>query len=123
MPKLFIATGCILAMLGVMLGAFAAHGLKSTLTPALLHTFQTGVTYQFIHAISLILVGLIMLHIKSNGMVFAGACFIVGVACFSGSLYALSLGGPAWLGPITPLGGLCFIVGWATAAVSVIKSM
>lgn len=121
MAKILIIVGCLFAMLGVALGAFAAHGLKSHLSPSSLSVFQTGVYYQFLHALALLLVALAGVHFSLRGFYFAGGFFIAGIVLFCGSLYALSLGGPGWLGPITPLGGASFIVGWAIAAITAFK--
>ncbi len=104
-----------------MLGALAAHGLKSRLDDASLSAFHTGATYQFFHSIALCLLALWLRQLgrdvaASDAAAIAGAAFLVGIVFFSGSLYALALGGPRWLGPVTPVGGLAFIVGWASLA-------
>ena len=122
--RLWIKLGGILGGLSVMLGAFGAHSLKERLTEKSLATFQTGVQYQFMHSIALILVGLLMLSLgeESNKRLNrSGWFFAVGILLFSGSLYSLALGGPRWLGPITPLGGLCFMIGWVLLAFSLPK--
>lgn len=102
--------------IAVMLGAFAAHGLKSQLAPYLLSVFETGVLYQFIHTFAIVACAILLqlkLDVKSQKYFFIAAiCFIIGILCFSGSLYALALTGIKWFGPITPLGGLLFIIGW-----------
>jgi len=122
--RLWIKLGGILGGLSVMLGAFGAHSLKERLTEKSLATFQTGVQYQFMHSIALILVGLLMLSLgeESNKRLNrSGWFFAVGILLFSGSLYSLALGGPRWLGPVTPLGGLCFMIGWVLLAFSLPK--
>jgi uncharacterized membrane protein YgdD (TMEM256/DUF423 family) len=106
-----IPTGCVLALLAVAAGAFGAHGLKATLTPSRLETFEIAVRYQMYHAIAIVLAGLLEAPV-------AGCCFIVGVAIFSGSLYLLVLTDQRWLGAITPVGGIFFLVGWAVLALS-----
>ena len=102
--------------IAVMLGAFAAHGLKAQLSPYLIGVFETGVLYQFIHTLAILACGIMLqlkLGAKSQKYFFIAAiCFIIGILCFSGSLYALALTGIKWFGPITPLGGLLFIIGW-----------
>jgi uncharacterized membrane protein YgdD (TMEM256/DUF423 family) len=121
---LWIKLGAIFGGLSVMLGAFGAHSLKERLTEKSLATFQTGVQYQFMHSIALILVGLLMLSLgeESNRRLNrSGWFFAVGILLFSGSLYSLALGGPRWLGPVTPLGGLCFMIGWVLLAFSLPK--
>jgi len=122
--RLWIKLGGILGGLSVMLGAFGAHSLKERLTEKSLATFQTGVQYQFMHSIALILVGLLMLSLgeESNKRLNrSGWFFAIGILLFSGSLYSLALGGPRWLGPVTPLGGLSFMIGWVLLAFSLPK--
>ncbi|NAW69391.1 DUF423 domain-containing protein [Vibrio sp. V27_P1S3P104] len=100
----------------VALGAFAAHALKAQLSTHLLSVFQTGVNYQFIHGAALLMCGVLLqlpLHDKARKHFSRAAiCFIIGILCFSGSLYALALTGAKWFGPITPLGGVLFLFGW-----------
>ena len=119
--RLWIKLGGILGGLSVMLGAFGAHSLKERLTEKSLATFQTGVQYQFMHSIALILVGLLSLHFADEykkKIERPGWFFLAGIILFSGSLYSLALGGPRWLGPVTPLGGLCYMIGWVLLAFS-----
>lgn len=99
--------------LGVILGAFAAHGLRGSIEPRLMETFQTAVQYQLIHALALLLVSLTMGWLgQSLSFEISVYAFMAGIVLFSGSLYGLVLTEMRWLGPVTPLGGLCFIVGW-----------
>ena len=119
--RLFLTLGAGSAGISVVLGAFAAHGLKARLEAASLSAFQTGVTYQFFHSLALCVLALWLRQLgrdvsMSDAAAVAGTAFIVGIVLFSGSLYSLSLGGPRWLGPITPLGGVAFIVGWVSFA-------
>lgn len=99
--------------LGVLLGAFGAHGLKDVVTdPHLLEVWETGARYHLIHALALCAVAA---HPRRpNG---AGIAFVAGMVLFSGSLYVMTLTGMRWLGAVTPLGGLSFIVGWVILAV------
>jgi len=98
----------------VALGAFGAHGLRGRIEERLLDTFQTAVQYQMIHALALLLVAVLMLQAgRSLTLDIAAGAFVVGILLFSGSLYGLVLTDMRWLGPVTPLGGLCFIAGWA----------
>lgn len=122
MIKIFLAGGAAFAMLSVVLGAFAAHGLKSKLSEQMLAVFQTGVQYQFYHGLALLIVGVLLKHINSNLLHYAGGLFFAGIVFFSGSLYALTLTGQKWFGPITPIGGVCFIVGWVLVIIAVLKS-
>ncbi len=104
------AIGAGLMFLTVALGAFGAHGLKTRLAPEMLAIFETGVRYQAYHALGLLALAAL------KGPDRAGWCFLVGIVLFSGSLYALALTGVRWLGAITPIGGVLFLVGWALFA-------
>jgi uncharacterized membrane protein YgdD (TMEM256/DUF423 family) len=100
----------------VALGAFAAHGLKARLAPDLLAVFETGVRYQMYHALALLAAAWASSKWPGGAVTAAGWLFVAGIVLFSGSLYALALGAPRWLGPITPVGGLAFLAGWACLA-------
>jgi uncharacterized membrane protein YgdD (TMEM256/DUF423 family) len=129
MSKLFLTSGSLLAALAVVLGAFGAHALKEKLTPESLQIFETGVRYQMYHSFALIFVFLLSSKINSPALNYSGYFFIAGIVLFSGSVYLLAcrelLGIEGWknvLGPITPLGGLCFIIGWVCMIVASVKS-
>jgi uncharacterized membrane protein YgdD (TMEM256/DUF423 family) len=111
--KTFLIFASINGALAVMLGAFGAHALKSMLGPQALQTWHTAVQYHFVHVLALLAVAIIlkMGRVSVAGKI-AGLAFMLGIVLFSGSLYWLALDGPKILGPITPLGGLSFIVGW-----------
>ena len=110
--NLIIALGAFNAFLAVGAGAFAAHGLKDFLSVEYLNTFKTAADYQLIHGIGLILVGLINKQ-NTNRCNIASAIFMfAGILLFSGSLYALTLTGTKWLGMVTPVGGICFLMAW-----------
>lgn len=114
----------ILGALSVGVGAFGAHGLEATLTAnGRLETFETAVKYQFYHTLALLLIGILMLNLQSNYFGYASICFILGIAIFSGSLYTLSLTNMKWLGAITPIGGLAFILGWIFTVLGVSKTL
>jgi uncharacterized membrane protein YgdD (TMEM256/DUF423 family) len=99
---------------GVVLGAFGAHALRATLAArGAAGTWETAVHYHLFHAVALLAVGLARPAAAAPWLRRAGIAWSAGIVLFSGSLYLLALGGPAWLGPVTPLGGLGFIVGWA----------
>jgi len=99
--------------LGVVLGAFGAHALRGSIEPRLMETFQTAVQYQLIHALALLMVSLTMGWLgQSLSFEISAYAFMAGIILFSGSLYGLVLTEMGWLGPVTPLGGLCLIVGW-----------
>lgn len=113
MARLFLLLAAFAGFTGVALGAFAAHDLRSRLSAEYLAVFHTGVQYQLVHALALLGVGLLALHVPSRTLGIAGGAFAVGVLLFSGSLYALTLSGIGRLGMITPIGGVAFLVGWA----------
>ncbi|WP_339488768.1 DUF423 domain-containing protein [Pseudomonas sp. EL_65y_Pfl2_R95] len=112
MARLWLILSAVAGFTGVGLGAFAAHGLKKTLSSDYLAVFQTGTHYQLIHALALFGVGLLALYAPGRWVTLAGVFFCAGIALFSGSLYALSLSGIGKLGIITPFGGLAFLLGW-----------
>ena len=116
MDRLFFSLGSVSALIGVALGAFAAHGLKARLAPELVATFETGVRYQLTHALALLAVAWALGRWSGTAALAAGWLFVAGTVLFCGSLYVLALGGPRWLGPVTPLGGLAFLAGWACLA-------
>jgi uncharacterized membrane protein YgdD (TMEM256/DUF423 family) len=101
-----------------LLGAFGAHGLKSMIDAAQIATFETGVRYQFYHALALLLVGILADKHPTKMMQWVGWLFTAGIVFFSGSIYLLStrtilgIENTAILGPITPLGGTLFLAGW-----------
>ncbi len=109
-----LLVGAISGGLAVVFGAFGAHALADRLTPEQSQWWDTGVRYQAWHALALLAVGLLArqgVPTRSSGLAFA-----LGTLAFSGTLYAMALGGPRWLGAITPLGGLLLIAGWAMLA-------
>jgi len=118
MSKNFLRIAFIFAFLGVTFGAFAAHGLKSVLSEYQIGIFQTGVRYQFYHAFAIMIAYLLSNHLPTKLSKWAAICFTIGILLFSGSLYGLAchhlLGTEikAILGPLTPIGGVFFIVGW-----------
>lgn len=108
-----VVTGSIFAGLGVAAGAFGAHMLKSVLDPPMLAVYDTATRYQMYHAFGILLAGLAVLVCEDPRFAVAGWFFAVGIVLFSGSLYAVALLGIRWLGAITPLGGVAFMVGWS----------
>jgi uncharacterized membrane protein YgdD (TMEM256/DUF423 family) len=116
MERTFVALGAILAGLAVAAGAFGAHALRSRLAPEDLAIFETGVRYQMYHALALFAVAWALTRWWGTGVATAGWLFVAGTVLFSGSLYVLVLTGTRWLGAVTPLGGLCFLVGWIVLA-------
>lgn len=112
MLRSFLMLAAFFGFTGVALGAFAAHGLKSRLTPEYLTIFHTGVTYQLVHTLALLGVALLATQIPGRLITWAGASFALGIVLFSGSLYLLTMTGISKLGIVTPFGGLAFLVGW-----------
>jgi uncharacterized membrane protein YgdD (TMEM256/DUF423 family) len=119
--RIFFGLGCTLGALAVALGAFAAHGLRSALSAADLATFETGVRYQMYHALALLAVAWAVDRWGGTTATFAGWAFVAGIVLFSGSLYLLVLTGPRWLGAVTPIGGVAFLLGWALLAWTAIR--
>ena len=119
MARLWFITGCLIAGLGVAAGAFGAHALKQRLSAEFLQVFETGVRYQMYHAFGLLVVAVAMDRWPSNAIQIAGWLFLAGIVLFSGSLYVLCLSGIRALGAITPIGGLCFLAGWAFLAFAI----
>ncbi|MEH2292632.1 DUF423 domain-containing protein [Nostoc sp.] len=125
MTQIFLSVAAILGGLSVAAGAFATHALREKIserclrraTPTL-EIFETGARYQMYHALALFLVALLISRTEfpQPTLVASGWLFIIGIAIFSGSLYALSLTGIKFLGAITPLGGTVLIAGWGALA-------
>jgi len=127
MRRSFLVAGIGLAGLAVALGAFGAHGLKNLVDEGSVEVFKTGVRYQFYHALALMLTAILSQKFSSREINWAGNSFIAGIILFSGSLYtitcfkAIPADVPKFVGPITPLGGLLFIVGWIFLLIAVLK--
>jgi uncharacterized membrane protein YgdD (TMEM256/DUF423 family) len=116
MERFFFAVGSLLAFLAVALGAFAAHALKARLSADMLAIFEVGVRYHMYHALALLAVAWASSRWPDSNAHLAGWAFLIGIVIFSGSLYILSVTGMRWLGAITPIGGLAFLVGWLILA-------
>lgn len=116
MERFFFAAGSLLALLAVALGAFAAHALKLRLSQDMLNIFETAVRYQMYHALGLLAVAWATSRWPESSAPLAGWSFLFGIIVFSGSLYLLALTGARWLGAITPVGGVAFLIGWAILA-------
>ena len=113
-------TACLVMMVGVGLGAFGAHALRSRIDGEKLKTYQTGTQYHLIHGLAIFVAGMVAGQSALPSLAAAaGWLFLAGVVLFSGSLYGLATGRIGGrLGVLTPLGGLCFIVGWGLLATS-----
>lgn len=117
--KLFVLIGSLSAFSGVALGAFGAHGLKSRVEPDMLKVWETAVLYHLIHALALVLVGVLCSVMPETGTLrSSGWAILAGTILFSGSLYILVLTGVKPLGIITPIGGVAFLAGWLLLVVA-----
>ena len=119
MKSWLLAAGAINAALAVAAGAFGPHGLRDRLETPMLDVFETGARYHLIHALGMVLCAVIAAS-GNSGARTAGWILLAGIVLFSGSLYVLALA-KAPVGPITPLGGLAFLVGWIWLAVSALR--
>jgi uncharacterized membrane protein YgdD (TMEM256/DUF423 family) len=120
MAQIFVSIAAVLGGLSVAAGAFASHALREKISERSLEIFDTGARYQMYHALALLLVAVLISRTESPqpALVASGWLFIVGIAIFSGSLYALSLTGVKILGAITPIGGAAFLAGWGALAIA-----
>jgi uncharacterized membrane protein YgdD (TMEM256/DUF423 family) len=122
MARVLLIVGSLNAFLAVALGAFGAHALRGTISDAMLEVYKTGVQYQMAHALGLILIALLSERMADVRLArLSGVLLTVGIVLFSGSLYALALTGTRIFGAITPLGGLCFLAGWALLVVAALR--
>jgi uncharacterized membrane protein YgdD (TMEM256/DUF423 family) len=120
--KLFILLGSLNAFIAVALGAFGAHGLEGKISERMLEVWKTGVTYHMFHALGLLVIAMLIGKFPNvASFTWAGWMMLIGIILFSGSLYALSTTGIKFFGPITPLGGLAFLIAWIFVAVGAIK--
>ena len=113
LAQITVTFAALSGAISVALGAFGAHALRESLEPRSLETFQTGVSYQMTHSLALLLVAVLVNQWgRSIALDVSVYAFMAGILLFSGSLYGLALTDLKWLGPVTPIGGVCFIVGW-----------
>ena len=124
MQRTFLAIAALFGLVAVAAGAFGAHALEARLAPDRLAIFETAARYQMYHALALVGVAWASTALpgSENLTTAAGWAFVVGMLIFCGSLYLLALGGPRWLGAITPIGGLAFLTGWALLGVAALRS-
>jgi len=120
-------TASILGVLAVILGAFGAHGLRPLISEDSLESYRTAVSYQFYHVFAMLAAGILFHITHDKKFRYASNAFLAGIILFSGSIYLLStrtatgLDGISFLGPVTPLGGLFFILGWILMAIGSFK--
>lgn len=124
MEKIILSIAAISGALAVGLGAFGAHALKAKFEASdRISTYQTAVQYHFYHTFALLAIGILLYEIQSSLLNYSAYMMIAGIFLFSGSLYALCFSGVRWLGAITPVGGLFFILGWLFLLIGVLKNM
>jgi uncharacterized membrane protein YgdD (TMEM256/DUF423 family) len=131
--KYYISIAAFLGALTVALGAFGAHALKAVVSPAALVTYETAVRYQMYHVVALLFTGILLQKASTPKqqklLSRAGLFFIDGIVLFSGSLYFivakpfLGIEGLPWVGIITPMGGLLWMVAWVFLALSQLKGV
>ncbi len=112
MTRRFFILGTVFGFIGIAAGAFGAHLLRDNLDVELMNVFETAVRYQMYHVFALLLIAFARRRYDHRALFWSGWSFTVGILLFSGSLYALALTGIRWLGMITPVGGIAFLVGW-----------
>lgn len=121
MTGFWVAAGATCCAVSVIAGAFGAHGLKNHLGPDELALWETSARYLMYGGLGIVLVGLLGLQNASRGIDWAAGFLFAGSLVFSGTVAFLALGGPRWLGAITPLGGLAMIIGFVTFAVTAFR--
>ncbi len=123
MRSVFLFLSAVFGLLGVAMGAFGAHGLKAILSPDMLAVYKTGVNYQMWHALALGLIAVFHQQTPdSNLLQWAGWLMLTGIVLFSGSLFLLAILNIKWLGMITPIGGVAFILAWVLILVYAAQS-
>ncbi len=127
MQRKFLIIGSTFALIAILLGAFGAHALKNIVDTYSIDIFETGIRYQFYHALALIILGFVSDKVTSSNLKYSGYLFIGGIILFSGSLYTIALKDVVhinliWIGPITPIGGALFIIGWILFLLAIIKT-
>ncbi len=108
----YFAIGALLGCATIIIGAFGAHGLKNILDEYSKSIFEKAILYQMFHTIAILLLGIIEKIVPNTNLYIPGLLFLLGIIIFSGSLYVLAITSIKWMGAITPIGGLLFIVGW-----------
>ena len=122
MRSSFVVTACLLGLSAVALGAFGAHALASSVSESRQATWATAVDYHMFHVLGMLAVAAVFRETQLRWVVLAHTSFIIGICLFSGSLYALVIFDVPALGAVTPLGGLCLMLGWLCAAAAAFTS-
>lgn len=124
MTQRYLLPGALCGLLSVILGAFGAHALKDQLSERYLEVWTTATDYQFYHSLALVLVAVLAIHFKdSRKLRWSARLFLAGIILFSGSLYMLAFTGIGWLGVITPVGGVSFMLGWLFLAIFAVTEL
>ncbi len=121
MNQILLVLAAVSGFIAVAMGAFGAHGLRDKLPQNLMSAFETGVQYQLIHTLAVIFCCVLAYQFRTVWFHYAAIAFLLGILLFSGSLYGLALTQIKLLGPITPLGGLMFLAGWALLCIATLK--
>jgi len=121
MARILISLGAFACALSVAAGAFGAHGLSGRLSEHSLELWETAARYLMYGGFGTVLVGLAALHASTRSLSASGWCLLAGTAIFSGTVFSLALGGPRWLGAVTPLGGLLVIAGFLLLAFGALR--
>lgn len=121
MERWWLFIGSVAGFLGVAGGAFGAHALKARLSDQMLANFETGTRYLLVHAVALLVVGVLAGRDGGNDLRWVGIPFAFGMAVFTGSLWLMALTNARWLGAITPIGGTALIVGWLALALAAVR--
>ncbi len=116
MARWWLLIASIAGFLGVAGGAFGAHALKARISEQMLANFNTGTQYLMVHAVALLVVGVLAGRENVGDLSAVGWCFTIGMLIFTGSLWVMALTGQRWLGAITPFGGTSLIIGWLAFA-------
>lgn len=119
--RAWFAVGALLGFVAVAAGAFGAHALAARIPAERLATWELGTRYQVVHALALLAATWASVQWPRFPLAWAGGLFLAGTVVFCGTLYALALGAPRWLGAVTPVGGLALLAGWLVLAVGALR--
>lgn len=120
--RILVITASLVLLTGVAAGAFGAHGLKRVIEPSMLSVWHTAVLYQLVHGLGMLGLAALGARFGSPLLSYAGIFMFAGIVIFSGSLYTLVLSQVKWLGAITPIGGMAFLIAWALVALAAYRA-